>query len=68
MEDKKAKQETKRSVRDALSPMDLLIVVSLLKRLLGKNADIREFLEKIDEPEELQKLYDAVAVFVELVD
>lgn len=55
-------------VRDVLSPMDLLFVVGILKRFLGRNTDIRKFLEKIDEPQELEKLYDAIGTLVSLVD
>ena len=59
---------SKAKLRKVLSPSDLLIVVMLLKRFLGKNKDISTFLEKIDEPAELEKLYDAVLTLVNLIE
>lgn len=58
----------KKSLREVLAPEEVLLIVMLVKRFLGKNSDIRAFLEKIDEPAEMNELYDALEVFVGLID
>lgn len=59
---------SKAKLRKILSPTDLLIVVMLLKRFLGKNKDIIKFLNKIDEPSELERLYEAILTVVNIVE
>lgn len=56
------------ALRDKISPTDVIIIVSLVKRLLGRNSDIRKFLNQIDEVHEMERLYGALEVFVDLVD
>lgn len=59
---------SKKSIRDIVSPVDLMMVVGLLRRVFRRNEDISNFLKKIDEPHELDRLYQALAVLIGLVD
>lgn len=55
-------------VRTVVSPEDVLLVVFLVKRFLGKNPEVNKFLTKIDEPSEVDRLYSALQTFVDLIE
>jgi hypothetical protein len=57
----------KKTIREVVSPMDLLMVVANLQRIFRRNEDISKFLAKIDEPEELNKLYAALETLIGFV-
>lgn len=59
---------SKAKLRRILQPADLVVVVLVLKRFLGKDKGIMAFLNKIDDPAEIDKLYDAILTLVNLVE
>lgn len=57
-----------KNVRDVVSQTDLIMVVGILKRVFRRNQDITDFLNKVDDQEELDRLYEALGVLIGLVE
>lgn len=57
----------KKTIREIVSPMDLMLVVGILQRVFRRNEDVSKFLQKIDEPAELEKLYAALETLIGFV-
>lgn len=58
---------SKKTIRQIVSPMDLMLVVGILQRIFRRNEEVSEFLYKLDEPHEIDRLYGALEVLIGLV-
>lgn len=69
IEPKEVRPVGKTAVRKIVAPEDVFLIIYLVKRFVGtNNKDINKFLQRIDEPQELDKLYNALQVFVDFIE
>lgn len=68
-EPKEEKAVGRTAIRKIIAPEDVFLIVYLVKKIFGtKNNDVIKFLQRIDEPSELDKLYNALQVFVDFIE